>query len=141
MTNAISSFGTLLKKGDGGSPETFATVAEVGDIDGPDTAVDMEDVTNHGSSGGWKEKIPTIIDGGSISFPLNLINTDVTHNATTGLQADLKNRTKRNWRLVYPDGSYHYFAGYVNKFKVGAKVKGALKGTVGIEITGPVNLA
>ncbi|KKK53886.1 hypothetical protein LCGC14_3090310, partial [marine sediment metagenome] len=35
MSNAISSFGTLLKVGDGAGTEVFTTIAEVMDIDGP----------------------------------------------------------------------------------------------------------
>ena len=135
---AETAFGTLLRRGDGGTPETFTTIAEVEDISGPDMSVDMVDVTTQTSPGGWKQKLPTLLDGGSVTFSVNLLNSDATHNQSTGLQADMKNRTQRNYRLVFPDASYYGFAAFVNKFKPDAKVKDALKASIALDITGAV---
>ncbi len=44
-TQAIASHGTLLKIGDGATPEVFTTVAEVGDITLPNFGNEKEDVT------------------------------------------------------------------------------------------------
>lgn len=141
MTDAISSFGTFLKKGDGGSPtETFATIAEVGDIDGPDMSLDTEEVTSHDSANGWAEFIGTILSGGEVSFPINFIPTDPTHNGSTGLQADMVNRTLRNFQLVYPDpgGNGFQFAALVTGFKPSGPVKGKLGADVTLKVSGPV---
>lgn len=140
MTDAFSSFGTFLKKGDGGSPETFATIAEVGDIEGPDMQLATEDVTHHGSTGGWDEVIGTILSGGEVSFPVNFLPSDATQDASSGLQADMRNRTKRNFQLVYPDpgGNGFAFAALVTGFKPKAPVKGKLSADVKLKITGVV---
>ncbi len=141
MTDAISSFGTFLKKGDGASPtEAFATIAEVGDIDGPDMSLDTEDVTNHDSTNGWSEHIGTILNGGEVGFSLNFIPTEPTQGGTTGLQADMRSRTLRNFQLVYPDpgGSGYEFKALVTGFKPKAPVKGKLSADVKLKISGPV---
>lgn len=140
MSDAISSFGTFLKRGDGGSPETFATVAEVGDIDGPDMSLETEDVTNHSSVQGWSEAVATILSGGEVGLPINFIPDDPTHDAVTGIQQDMLNRTLRNWQLVYPDdgGNGYAFAAYVTGFKPSAPVKGKLSADVKLMISGPV---
>jgi hypothetical protein len=141
MTDALSSFGTFLKTGDGGTPETFATIANVGDIDGPDMSLATEEVTNHGSTNGWDEFIGTILSGGEVSFPINYLPTEATHDMTTGLQADMVNRTKRNFQLVYPDpgGNGYQFSALVTGFKPKAPVKGKLTADVKLKISGEVS--
>jgi len=141
---AISSFGTLLKIGDGGSPtETFATIAEVADISGPGLSMDTEDVTNHSSAGGWKEYIGTLLDGGEISFDINYTPTAATHNASTGLINDMENKTKRNFKLVFPDtgATTWSFAAFVTGFEPGEPVSGKLSASVGLKISGQPTLA
>lgn len=140
MTDAFSSFGTFLKRGNGGSPETFATIAEVGDIDGPDMSLDTEDATSHDSVNGWSEFIGTILNGGEVSFPINFVPSDPTHDVTTGIQQDMVNRTLRNFRLVYPDpGANGYaFSALVTGFKPTSPVKGKLSADIKLKISGPV---
>lgn len=138
-SEAISSYGTLLQIGDGGSPETFATIAEVGDLDGPDMSLGTEETTNHGGDG-WDEFIGTILSGGEVGMPINFIPSESTHDMSTGLQADMVNKTKRNFRMVYPDaGSNGYqFKALVTGFKPKAPVKGKLSADVKLKISGPV---
>lgn len=137
----LSSFGTFLKIGNGGTPtETFATVVNVGDIEGPDMSLDTEEVTSHSSTDGWSEHIGTILNGGEVSFPINYIPGAATHDMDTGLQADMINRTKRNFQLVYPDvaGNGYAFAALVTGFKAKAPVKGALRADLKLKITSAV---
>src|SRR5512137_907291 len=106
MSNGLAAYGTLLQMGDGhGTAETFATIAEVGDIDGPSMSVDTIDMTNHSSAGARKEFIPSLIDSGEISFPVNFIPDDATHDATTGLQKIMNDRDVWNWQMVFPDAT------------------------------------
>lgn len=143
MTDAISSFGTLLKIGDGASPEVFTTIAEVKDITGPELSVDTEDVTSHGSTGGWEEVIPTILRSGSVNFDLNFVPTNATHSYTAGLLHDMVNKTLRNFQLVLPDtgATTWAFSAYVTKFPPAMPVKGALKASVSLKISGQPTLA
>lgn len=141
MTTAISSFGTLLKMGDAASPEVFTTIANLGDIDGPELNSDMEDVTGHDSSGGYEEVIPVgVLSTGEVSFEIRWVPAGSTHGATTGLVADWKNKTKRNFQLVWPNSQTWAFAAYVTKFSPKAPVKGVLAADVTIKVTGAPTL-
>ena len=90
---AISSFGTLLKIGDGADPEVFTTIAEVLDISGPGLSLDTEETTNHSSPGGWEEYVGTILRSGEVTFGINYDPVGATHDASTGLIKDLTDRT------------------------------------------------
>jgi len=142
-TAAISSFGTLLKKGDGGTPETFTTIAEVLDVSGPELGLDTEEATNQGSTGGWEEHIGSILRSGLVTFSVQYVPTGATHNATTGLIADMVNRTRRNFQLVFPNGvsTTWSFAALVTKFAPKAPVKGKLTADVTLKLTGQPTLA
>jgi hypothetical protein len=139
---AISSFGTLLKRGDGGGPETFATIAEVLDIEGPELELDTEESTSHDSTGGWEDMVPTILRSGEVGFEINYVPTHATQNASTGLIADMKNRTKRNFQLVFPNAgnTTWAFAAYVTKFQPKAPVSGKLTADIALKITGQPTL-
>lgn len=102
-TQALSAYGTLLKRGDGGAPETFTTVPEVRSISGPTMETDEADVTTHSSAaaGAFREFILTLIDAGTVEFDINYVPTDAVH---LGLRNDFLARTKRNWQLVLPGG-------------------------------------
>jgi predicted secreted protein len=140
---AISAFGTLLKIGDGAGPEVFTTVAEVKAIGGPTIKVDTVDLTTHSSSGAWREFLPTLIDAGELTFDVNFLPTNATHSQSTGLLKDLKNRTKRNWQLVFPDaGSTTWaFAAYVTGFQITAPPDDLLGASVTLRLTGQPTLA
>ncbi len=143
MSEAISSFGTLLKKGDGATPETFTTVLEVLDISGPELASDTEDATNQSSPGGYEDAIVTILRTGNVTFSVQYKPTSPTHNAATGLIADWKNRVRRNWQLVFPDPSSTTwsFTAYVIRFAPRAPVKGKLTAEVTLKLVGQPTLA
>jgi len=140
-SNAISAFGTLLQRGDGADPENFTPIAEVLDIKPPALSADTEEVTHQGSPDGWKEYIVTLLDGGEVSFDINFIPTDTTHNAAAGLLADYSARTKRNWKVVFPDGTAWQFAAYVTGFEPDAPVGGKLAASVTLKVTGKPTLA
>jgi predicted secreted protein len=140
MTSAIAAYGTRLEIGDGGTPETFTQIAEVLDISGPEFSADTEDVTSHSSTGGWEEHIPTILRSGEISFEVNLVPSDTSHAA---LRTAFTNRTRRNWKLVFPDSSSTTwsFAAYVTGFSVSAPVAGKLGAEITLKLTGQPTLS
>src|SRR5919108_2636426 len=107
-TQAIPGYGTLLKMGDGGAPETFSTVVEVTEINLPDITLRTEDATSH-DSGGWEEVIGTLLSGGEISGKINWRPTNATHDETTGVLSAILNRTRKNWQMVLP-GSVKTYA-------------------------------
>ena len=101
MTDAQSSFGTLIKIGDGGTPEVFTTIAEVKDISGPEVIRLMETVTHHSSPGGFREQIPTTKEVGPLTFPVNWLPDNATHSFASGLLQDLNDGTLRNFQVVW----------------------------------------
>ncbi len=142
-TNQVSSYGTLLKIGDGGGPETFTTIAEVKDISGPSFERATIDATTHSSTGAWKEVVPGLLEPGEVSFEIGFLPTNATHSQTSGLVRDLKNRTKRNFQLVFTDGgsTTWQFAAYVTGFTPKAPVDGLLGADVTLKLTGAPTLA
>jgi len=137
-------FGTLLQMGDGAGPEVFTTIAEVKDIDGPDISMDTEDITPHDAVGGWEEFVPTILRSGEVTFDLNFVPSNAQHgDAAGGLINLLKNRTKRNFKLVLPTSpTYTWsFAAYVTGFSNSMPVAGVLGASVTLKVTGVLALA
>lgn len=143
-TAGKSSFGTLLKLGDGATSEAFTSIAEVRDIKGPGISLDTEEMTNHTSStDGWEESIGTILKGGDVTFEVNWLPANVTQSFTTsGLLKDLVGRTLRNFQLVVPAASTltWTFAAIVTKFQPDLPVKGAQRASVTLKLSGKPTL-
>ncbi len=139
-TDAIAAIGTLLKIGDGGTPESFTTIAEVKDISGPEFSATKHDVTPHNAASAMAEIIVAKKAAGDITFKINFVTTGATHSYASGLLLDWHNKTRRNWQLVWPDtGTYTLsFAGFVTGFKTSEPVDGPLEADVTISITGAV---
>lgn len=142
-TSGIKSFGTYLKLGDGGATEAFTTIAEVKDISGPSLSLATAEATSHGSTGGWREFVGTLLDGGEITFDVNFVPTGATHSYTSGLIEDMINRTLRNFQLVFPDtGSTTWaFAALVTGVAPSAPVEGILGASISLKISGQPTLA
>lgn len=141
-TIAVSSTGTLLKIGDGASPtEVFTTIAEVKDISGPSVALGTEEVTSH-DSGGWREFVPTLLEGGEVTFDLNF-NAGNTQGFSGGLYDDMIDKTRRNFKIVLPTTTSKTgsFAAYVTGFELAAPVEGVLTASVTLMISGSITWA
>ena len=54
-TEGVVGLGTLLKIGDGASPETFTAIAEVKDITGPNMSMEFAEFTHQQSTDGYRE--------------------------------------------------------------------------------------
>ena len=142
-TAAKSSFGSYLKLGDGGTSETFATIAEVLDIKGPSLELETEDVTSHDSTDGWAEHIGTILSGGEVSFEVNWLPANATQSHTAGLLKDMVGRTKRNFQRVVPaaTSTTWAFAALVTAFEPDLPVKGSQKASITRLLRGKPKLA
>jgi predicted secreted protein len=140
---ATAGFGTLLKIGDGGTPETFTTIAEVQNISGPGLKMETVDVTSHSSTGAWRQKVATLLDAGDVTFDVLFSPTAPTHSQTSGLLRDMKNRTARNFTLTFPNvgATVWTFPAYVTGFEPGEPVDGALTASVTLTISGAPTLA
>jgi predicted secreted protein len=142
-SNALSAYGTKLKLGNGGTPtETFATVAEVKSINGASMTAEVIDVTTHSTGSPWREKIPSLLNAGTLTFDINYVPTDPTHDETTGLLGLFMNRTVRNWHLVFPDEdlTMFVFRGFVSNFEPSEPIDDVLSASITIEISGAITV-
>jgi len=135
--------GTLLKTGDGTSPEVFTTIAQVVSIGGPSLSLDPLDVTSHSSLEGNKEFVGGLIDGGELTLEINFDPADATHNQAAGLLKLLKDRTIRNFELVFSDTASTKWTipALVTGFEPGAPVDGKLSASVTLKVSGVPTLA
>lgn len=139
MSNAVAGYGTLLKLGDGGGPETFTTIAEVKDVTGPGMEADTIESTNHSSPNGWKEYLAGMLDAGEVTFSVNFIPSDATQDDATGLIFVMKQRLKRNFQLLWPGPGANRlcaFPALVTGFEPTAPVDDALTADITLKVTG-----
>lgn len=147
LTDAMPAAGTWLQIGDGGGGgEVWTTIAEVKNLGGPALSLDTIDATNHGSTEYWKEFIPGALDAGEVTFDLSFIPTNATQSFIAGLILDMKNRTLRNFKLVFSDepgltGTVWAFPAYVTKFPPAAAVADSLNASCSLRISGKPTLA
>jgi predicted secreted protein len=134
---AINSQGTLLQIGDGATPtEAFTTIVGCGDLTGPGTTRDTQDVTSHTSTGGYREFITTLRDGGEVSCDIYW----VFDASQTLLEDAFDSNASVNFQIVFTDaGNTTYgFAGLVTDLSFSAPVEGALTRSLTLKVTGPV---
>ena len=135
---AISSFGTILKMGDGAGTEVFATVAEVSDISGPSSNMATAEVTSQSSANGYSEHIGTILHGGEVTFDIFYNPVGTTHAGSVGLIAKMNARTVTNFQLIFSDSgtTTWAFAALVKGFEPSSPVDGALTASISLLISG-----
>ncbi len=100
-SRAFAGQGTQLQLGSGtpASPGSYATIAEITKIQRSGSKMDIVDTTNMDSIGAYREKLPTLLDGGEISFEANYIPQDATQQS---LQTSFDGRTLQPWQIVLP---------------------------------------
>lgn len=139
MSNAIAGPGFLLQVDISG---TYTTIAEVKDINGPETSVDVVDITNQDSPDNFEEIIPTLKRGGTTSFDVNFVPDDPTQDSTTGLLSYLNARSKKHWQIILPGtGLSVQFDGYVVKWGPKFPVANVATASMDIRVSGPVIIA
>lgn len=86
------------------------------------------------------EKLATLIDPGTISFPINYDNEDTTHAFSTGLWADFIALTVRNYQTIFPAsmGQLDY-AGSVTSHSFDLPVDNVIQATIEITIFGAIS--
>ena len=139
MSGAKSGFGTLLKMGDGADPEVFTTIAEVKDIGGPSYETGTHDVTNQSSPGAVREFISGLIDAGEVTFDVNWMPGNATHDDATGLLAAQLDRELKSFRLVWPQFTPNEqcaFEALVTGFETNSPVDDPLSASVTLKVSG-----
>lgn len=136
MANAISAFGTLLKR-------NTITIGEVFDISGPGLSRDTIEVTHHQSPARWRELIKSLKSGGEITFSINYNPVDTTHNAATGLLGDFNNETTvDSWQVVFPNtgATTWSFPGILTNFSPSQPIDDRLAADCTIAVSGQPTL-
>ena len=132
---------TLFQMGTQGCPQTFSTIANVGDLSGPSMAATVVDVTSHSTGNPWRQMIVTLLSAGEISLPLFFLPNVASgggHDGTSGLLSVFAGRQLRRFALVFPDAqaTTYYFDAYVSKFNFKEPVAGVIAADVTFTITG-----
>lgn len=135
MSIAKISNGTLLKVGDGASPEVFTTVPEVMRLSGPSVRFDLLDVTSHDTVGFFREWIPGLADGEKVAATFNWRPSNTVHKS---LRMDAYARTLRNFKIVFPDSSDNTvtMATYIESTQPKADIGIQLTNDISLKITG-----
>jgi hypothetical protein len=135
-----SAKGTQQLKGDGASPPNLSLIGQVRSITGPTTSATVQDVTTHSTPGNWMEKLATLIDPGTLSFPMNYDADDATHQFATGLWADLIALTESDYETVFPAslGTLAY-SGYITGHPFDLPVDNVIQTTIEITINGAIS--
>lgn len=135
-SNAKFGYGTLVKMGDGGTPETFTAIAELrGDIGFDGMESDEIEVTTHNNAvnGRAKEKIPGLIDPGNLNIEVNYVANDATHVAVRNAWI---NQTKKNFQILSPYGDLITCQGYIMSLPITFPVDDSINAKVKIMLTG-----
>lgn len=135
MSIAVIANGTLLKMGDGASPEVFTTVPEMMKLSGPAVKFDLLDVTSHDSSGFFREYIPGLADGDNIAGDMNWRPSNVVHIA---LRVNSYARTLTNFKMVFPDSSDNTVdqSTYISNITPTADIGAVLRSALTLKVTG-----
>lgn len=91
--------GVLLKLGDGASPEVFATLANVTELNAGGITVNMEDATHLASPNFYAELIPALKESEEWTFTLQWDPTSATLDSSTGVRSFIEGRTQVNLQV------------------------------------------
>ncbi|WJD99773.1 phage tail tube protein [Streptomyces antimycoticus] len=132
----LDAFGTQLQRGDGGSPETFAAIANATNITPPALERETLDVTSHGSPDQWREYIGGLKDGGEVSIDINY--DPRLHDV---LVADFDDPNPRNYKVVWPGTLGNWaFAAILKGFEPEAPHDDKLAASLTFQVSGKPTL-
>lgn len=129
---AIAAQATVLAYSDGGSPSSFTNVPGVNSIRGlGGGATPVNDTSDLDSLA--KEKLPGLIDEGSIAVSININMNNSVHAA---LNTARRNKTRLEWKVTYSNSKIDQFFGYVLTFGRDINTGDAVRGQMTIEVDG-----
>ena len=116
---------------DGG--EAFTTIGEVKTLSFSGLQAGTIDVTTMESQNNTREFIPSLIDGGDITFTINFLPGTAGHKQ---LVTDMRDRVKHNYKVIWPDSlsTPWGMSGYVTNFAPSAGIEDALTASVTIKL-------
>lgn len=133
-TNAFSGHGMLIYRQAGGTG-TFDLIAELGDVTPPELMRNEFDATTQ------QEDIDSYVLGvlrrGPVTFPMNFIPDDPTHDHLTGVYNGIIDKTMDGWAFAHVDSGWNMIcSGQVQKVTNKAPVDGKLSADVTVRLSG-----
>ena len=117
FATARPTFGTILKVGDGQSPQAFIEIEQIQDIQGPKATISRIDKTVHNQGVPVRSYQPSLFDPGTMTFKIVQNSSLVTHlsTSTVSLEYIKINRQIRDFQIVNvdPSGTTRQFQAYV----------------------------
>lgn len=98
-SSAKAGIGVVLQRGNGASPEVFATIANVSQISAGGVTVNMIDATHLDSPDFYSEFIPGLKTADEWTATIGWDPSDPTQNGTTGLRKQMEDRTSSVFRM------------------------------------------
>lgn len=132
-TQAKGGFGTRFQRDPGTG--TFADIAEIMDVTGPEISQEIVDATHMGSADGYAEQIAVgIRAAGDVTFSMNFLLGD---SSQADLEADINASALRPFRIILPGGTQRWaFSGYVRSIGASYPMRDKMVRDVVIAITG-----
>jgi len=117
----------------------FTTVAEVVDASGPAFQQEVHDAPSQDIT--WMKKVAGLVSAGEVTFDINLIPKNATHDDSTGLLALIGLQHTTGFQMVYNDagaGTASSWAldAYVVGFDQDVPVDGILMASITLQING-----
>lgn len=129
---------------------TWDLVIYVKDIDGPSQSKDVIDVTTHDSSGSYIERLPGLLDGGTVSFDLQWGHVDASGSGGYVQAGFAVVNSLYEFAVMSPSGKVNgyasettnlrcwRFSGILTKMGPSMPVGGSLQMGMEITVSGPV---
>ena len=140
---AIPAINTLLKLGDGDSPQLFTTIANIGNINGLTLSANVVDVTSHSTGVPWRQKITTLLDAGDLTADLFFVPGDTGHQELLTIFTEKNGSTNglRTYQIEFPEAGapIWQFDAYISKFSITAQTADVIKANVVFTATGEPN--
>jgi predicted secreted protein len=129
---AVASYGTLLARST--DAVTFTTIAGVTELSGPSLSLNTIESTDMDSTGGYREFVGGLIDGGEVSVTINYDN----HTTHRSLLQDLTTRAVRTFRITIPTtpATVWTFTALVSGFTPSTPVDDKSTASITLKLTG-----
>ena len=138
MGNAISSHGTVIERAPVATPGVFTQIAELGDLtpigvmrNTTDASTQNDDIDDH---------VAGILRRPEVTFPINFLATEATHDHLTGLYYAIINNSKDEYKITTPDGWEWKFRAFVVGITPEAPLDGLQRAEVTLRPTGPMQI-
>lgn len=132
--------GILLSLTTAGTGGTYTDVGELINITPPTKTLGTIDITNHGTTDYYREFLPGMIDGGTVTFTCNYISSSSWANYS--ITNEMDNRTKVGWKITLSTGEaasssqyIWYGNGYISNYQLLTANDSAVQYSVSIKLT------